>query len=49
MNSFRKIYCRTFQLCFRMALPILPYREPEILENMEDLGRVLAQKGKRAS
>ncbi len=48
MNSFRKIYCRTFQLCFRMALPILPYREPEILENMEDLGRVLAQKGKKS-
>lgn len=48
MNSFRKIYCRTFQLCFRMALPILPYREPEILEDMEDLGRVLAQKGKKS-
>ena len=48
MNSFRKIYCRTFQLCFRMAIPFLPYREPEILEDMEDLGRVLAKKGERS-
>lgn len=48
MNSFRKIYCRTFQLCFRMAIPFLPYREPEILEDMEDLGRILVQKGERS-
>lgn len=46
MNLFRKVYCRTFQLCFRAALPFLPYREPEILESMEDLARVFADKGK---
>ena len=46
MNIFRRIYCRAFQFCFRAALPLLPYREPEILGNMEELGRVLAKKGK---
>lgn len=46
MNIIRKIYCRAFQFCFRAALPVLPYREPEILENMEELGEVLARKGK---
>ena len=30
MNTFKKIYCRIFQTCFRIALPFLPYREPEL-------------------
>lgn len=46
MNGIKQIYCRAFQFCFRTALPLLPYREPEILDSMEELGRVLAQKGK---
>lgn len=46
MNRIRSIYCRAFQFCFRAALPFLPYREPEILEDMEELGRVLSGKGK---
>lgn len=46
MNIIRRIYCRAFQFCFRAALPLLPYREPEILEDMESLGQVLAKKGK---
>ena len=44
MNEIKKLYCRTFQLCFRLAMPILPYREPRILENMNQLGRLLAKK-----
>ncbi len=46
MNGIRRIYCRAFQLCFRAALPLLPYREPKILDSMEELGRVLAEKGR---
>ena len=46
MNGIKRIYCRAFQLCFRAALPLLPYREPEILDSMEELGRLLAEKGK---
>ena len=37
----KAIYCRIFQAAFRMALPILPYREPEILSKCSDLGAVL--------
>lgn len=46
MNLIKRIYCRTFQFCFRMALPVLPYREPEILNDMEALSHVLVEKGK---
>lgn len=41
MNILHKIYCRTFQLCFRMALPFLPYREPAILNNFTEITSVL--------
>lgn len=47
MNALRKIYCRAFQLCFRAALPLLPYREPEILKDMDELGDLLVQKEKK--
>ncbi len=43
MNIFRKAYCRTFQFCFRVALPFLPYREPEILNGMPEIARVLKE------
>lgn len=44
MNPIRKLYCRAFQLCFKIALPLLPYREPEILQDMEQVSEVLKQK-----
>ena len=37
MNLFKKLYCRTFQTVFKLALPILPYREPKILKTNEDV------------
>ena len=37
MNIFRKIYCRIFQMCFRIALPFLPYREPVILDSIKEI------------
>ncbi len=37
MNPLKKIYCRTYQLAFRIAIPFLPYREPEIYESIADL------------
>lgn len=45
MNIIRRIYCRSFQFCFRIAIPFLPYREPEILEDMGQLARILTEKG----
>ena len=40
MNIFAKIYCRVFQTAFRMALPFLPYREPEIISSCAEIGKV---------
>ena len=37
MNIFKKIYCRAFQACFHLAIPILPYRDPKILHSIEEL------------
>ena len=37
MNIFKKIYCRAFQACFHIAIPILPYRDPKILHSIEEL------------
>ncbi len=44
MNKLQKIYCRTFQFCFRVALPFLPYREPSILSNMQEAASLLKSK-----
>lgn len=41
MNIANKVFCRVFQTAFRLALPILPYREPEIVPSCTDLGKVL--------
>ena len=37
MNVLKKIYCRTFQTCFKLAIPLLPYRDPKILNSIEEL------------
>lgn len=34
MNIAKKIYCRIYQFAFHIALPLLPYREPEILDSI---------------
>ena len=36
-----KMGCRLFQLGFRIALPILPYRQPKIVSSCAQLDRVL--------
>ncbi len=41
MNRLQKVYCRTFQFCFRAALPLLPYREPQILNNVNEAATLL--------
>ena len=45
MNVFKKIYCRIFQTCFHLAIPILPYRDPKILNSIEELPQEFAAKG----
>ena len=41
MNKFKKLYCRTFQLAFRAALPFLPYRRPQIAGSVEAIPAIL--------
>ena len=40
MNIASKLFCRAFQIAFRAALPILPYREPKIVSSCSALGDV---------
>ncbi len=35
MNVFSKMWCRTFQSVFRMVIPFMPWRKPEVLQ-LED-------------
>lgn len=48
MNPIKKVYCRVFQFCFRAALPVMPYREPKILDNMRELAALLKEKQKNS-
>ena len=43
MNLFKRVYCRIFQGTFRLMLPILPYREPQILKENAEVVEVLKQ------
>ncbi len=44
MNTIKKIYCRIFQTAFKIAGPVLPYKDPEILYNIEDTYKILENK-----
>ena len=44
MLIFKKIGCRAFQTAFRAALPILPYREPQVLDSCAKLDEVFESK-----
>ena len=45
MSPARRLWCRTYQAVFRAALPFLPYREPALLDSVQDIAPVLAEKG----
>ncbi len=47
MNIFKKFYCRAFQFVFKCALPILPYKTPEIIDKAETIADVLQANGKK--
>lgn len=44
MFILKKLGCRVFQIAFRAALPILPYREPKIVPSCDALGFVFSEK-----
>ena len=45
MNTLSKIGCRAVQLVFRTALPIIPYRQPRLLDSLTDVPALLKQRG----
>lgn len=45
MDTMEKLFCRVVQTAFRIALPVLPYREPEILARTAEIPAVLQKEG----
>lgn len=45
MNPVAKCWCRSFQLAFRLAMPLMPYREPERFERIDSLPPLLERLG----
>lgn len=45
MNLPKKLFCRCFQTVLRMVLPILPYRNPLVLDHIEKIPDCLSARG----
>lgn len=45
MNIFKKLWCRTYQTVFRVAIPMMPYREPMVINHLEELGAMFLKRG----
>lgn len=45
MNIFKKIYCRIFQSVFKIAIPLLPYRQPQILQSVSEAAETIKKLG----
>ena len=45
MRKARKAWCRTYQGAFRAAIPVMPYREPEILDSTDKIAELCVEKG----
>lgn len=44
MHPLQKVFCRCFQSILRLALPILPYRNPKVLNRVEGIPQCLLDK-----
>ena len=47
MNPIKAIYCRAVQTVLRVALPVLPYREPEVFHSCAELRTVFQKEAIR--
>lgn len=47
MNTIKKIYCRIFQAAMKAALPVLPYRDPILLNGMQEVADTLKKEQKK--
>ena len=46
MNLLKKVYCRTFQFAFKMAIPVLPYRDPKEMASVDEVPVLLRKLGR---
>lgn len=44
MHPLKKVYCRAFQTAFRIAIPVLPYRKPQVLDGLVSIPAILKEK-----
>ena len=44
MNFAEKMYCRVFQFGFKLAIPVLPYRNPEVMNRVDQIPELLRKK-----
>ena len=44
MKPVKKVFCRSFQTVLRIALPFLPYRNPKVLNSVQDIPGCLQEK-----
>jgi len=49
MNVLKAAYCRGFQLAFRAAMPLLPYRTPEELDSVLEIPEKMKELGVTAA
>ena len=45
MNILKKTFCRGFQGAFFVAMPVLPYKDPEIIDRIKDIPAILEKEG----
>ncbi|MBR5421497.1 MAG: iron-containing alcohol dehydrogenase [Lachnospiraceae bacterium] len=45
MNIAEKAFCRVFQFGFKVAIPLLPYRNPQVLNSVDQIPKILKEKG----
>ncbi|MBQ1735227.1 MAG: iron-containing alcohol dehydrogenase, partial [Lachnospiraceae bacterium] len=45
MNIFKQFYCRAFQFGFKIAIPMLPYRNPFVLHSVTQVPGYLKKNG----
>ncbi len=41
MDKLKMVYCRAFQTAFRLAIPILPYRDPKEMASVDEVPHLL--------
>ena len=44
MNVLYKLFCRAYQAVFRALIPVLPYRQPQRLDRVEQVPVVLKKR-----